>query len=131
MSLPEHFDALAPDGSEVRHLVRLAGGSMAHFRLVPGDVTAPTRAVGVEELWFITTGVGRLWLATPEGVEVIDLVPGMSVAIPDGARFQFRCDGESSLEIVAVTMPPWPGPSMGAEPTEGLWSPTMINGGKG
>ena len=34
--LPAQRDAIAPDGSQVRLLVRLPGGSMAHFELGPG-----------------------------------------------------------------------------------------------
>jgi hypothetical protein len=44
MRLPAAPDAVAPDGSAVRVLLRLAGGSMAHFQLAavtmppwPGD----------------------------------------------------------------------------------------------
>jgi hypothetical protein len=33
--LPTRHDAIAPDGSLVRLLVRLPGGSMAHFELGP------------------------------------------------------------------------------------------------
>jgi hypothetical protein len=36
------------------------------------------------------------------------LEPGVSLSIPFGTQFQFRCDGSAPLDIVAVTMPPWP-----------------------
>ena len=39
MPLPPDPDVLAPDGSQVRILLRLAGGSMAHFRLDPGETS--------------------------------------------------------------------------------------------
>ena len=39
--LPTRRDAIAPDGSQVRFLVRLPGGSMAHFELGPGEVSRP------------------------------------------------------------------------------------------
>ena len=37
-------DAYAPDGSEVRLLAALAGGSFAHFTLGPGKISAPVAA---------------------------------------------------------------------------------------
>ena len=43
-------DAHAPDGAEVRLLGRLAGGSMAHFRLPAGRVSRPVTHRTVEEL---------------------------------------------------------------------------------
>ena len=35
--LPVERDALAPDGSDVRTLLGLPGGGMAHFELPPGQ----------------------------------------------------------------------------------------------
>ena len=35
--LPVDHDAVAPDGSEVRILLGLKGGGMAHFSLGPGS----------------------------------------------------------------------------------------------
>ena len=37
--LPDAPDAIAPDGSQVRVLLRLGGGSMAHFELGAGRVS--------------------------------------------------------------------------------------------
>jgi hypothetical protein len=41
--LPTRHDAIAPDGSQVRLLVRLPSGSMAHFELGPREVSRPTQ----------------------------------------------------------------------------------------
>jgi hypothetical protein len=38
-SLPSEADAVAPDGSDVRVLLGLIGGSLAHFELSPGDTS--------------------------------------------------------------------------------------------
>ncbi|MEZ5669254.1 MAG: hypothetical protein R3F55_17815 [Alphaproteobacteria bacterium] len=38
MRLPAEADVQAPDGSDVRALLRLPGGSMAHFTLAPEQV---------------------------------------------------------------------------------------------
>lgn len=116
-------DAIAPDGSEVRILCATERGSMAHFRLPPGGVARPVAHRTVEEIWFVVAGTGRLWRRFGEAAEVTALEPGVSAPLPAGAAFQFRNDGEGPLEIVAVTMPPWPGMAE-AYPADGPWPPT-------
>lgn len=125
--LPEQADLRAPDGSEVRLLPRLAGGSMAHFRLAPGEVSKAVMHRTVEELWFILAGRGEMWRRQDGREEITPLAPGLGLSIPVGTRFQFRCLGEAPLEAVAVTMPPWPGEAE-ALPVEGRW-PARLGGG--
>jgi mannose-6-phosphate isomerase-like protein (cupin superfamily) len=108
-ALPEAFDVLAPDGSEVRILAASDRGSMAHFKLHPGQISQAVAHRSVEELWYVTSGEGRMWMCSGESEDTVALHAGVSLAIPIGAHFQFRCDGETPLEAVGVTMPPWPG----------------------
>src|SRR4051812_1194771 len=117
-------DAVAPDGSEVRTLCAVARGSMAHFTLPP---TAVSRAVAhrtVEEIWFFVSGRGRMWRRLGDVEEEVEVGPGVSVTIPVGTRFQFRCDGPEPLAAVGATMPPWPGEDEAYE-VEGAWAPTV------
>jgi mannose-6-phosphate isomerase-like protein (cupin superfamily) len=102
-------DAIAPDGSEVRLLCATARGSMAHFTLPPGAVSKPIWHRSVEEIWFVVGGHGRMWRRFEDEESITDLAPGVSLTIPVGTRFQFRCDGAEPLAAVGVTMPPWPG----------------------
>lgn len=118
--LPDNADVLAPDGSEVRILVATGRGSMAHFRLQPGQVAKAICHRTVDELWFVTAGCGRIWRKDQAGETVTGLVPGLSLTIPAGTSFQFRCDGEEALDIVGVTIPPWPGEDE-AEFVQGPW----------
>lgn len=120
--LPEAVDAVAPDGSEVRILSAAGRGSMAHFRLPPGAVSQAVAHRTVEEIWYIVSGRGRMWRKLGEAELVVDLSPGMSIAIPVGAHFQFRADGGEPLDAVGVTMPPWPGEEE-AYAVEGPWQP--------
>ena len=113
-------DAIAPDGSEVRLLASASRGSMAHFRLASGSVSLAVVHRTVEELWYFTGGQGRMWRAAEDGEEVIDVGPGVSIAIAAGTRFQFRWDGDAPLEAVGVTMPPWPGMDE-ATRVQGIW----------
>jgi mannose-6-phosphate isomerase-like protein (cupin superfamily) len=115
---------MAPDGSEVRILCALARGGMAMFTLMPETVAKAVAHRTVEELWCITRGRGRLWRKAGDQEEVTDLMPGISVAIPTGAQFQFRNDGTEPLEIIAATMPPWPGEGEAYFVT-GTWDPTL------
>jgi len=108
--LPIEADVVAPDGSEVRLLMTATRGSMAHFRLAPGAVTKAVRHASVEEIWYFVGGRGRMWRKDDSGESVVEVAPGMSIDIPLGTAFQFRADGDSPLEIVGVTIPPWPGP---------------------
>jgi mannose-6-phosphate isomerase-like protein (cupin superfamily) len=116
-------DAIAPDGSEVRLLCRVAGGSMAHFRLPPGACAKAVVHRTVEELWFVTAGSGEMWRRGNGHEEVVALRPGTAISIPLGTAFQFRAAPDSEVAAVGVTMPPWPGDDE-AQPTDGPWQPT-------
>lgn len=118
--LAEKPDAIAPDGSEVRLLAATPRGSMAHFELPAGKVSIAVAHRTVEEVWFFTSGQGRLWRKANGAEETIDVHPGVSISIPLGCQFQFRCDGDEPLEAVGVTMPPWPGMDE-AYAVPGIW----------
>lgn len=107
--LPERYDVLAPDGSEIRLLAALAGGSMVHCRLPAGAISLAVTHRTVEEHWYVIAGFGRLWRRQGEREETAALRPGSAHTIPLGTSFQFRNDGAEPLDIVIVTMPPWPG----------------------
>ena len=107
--LPERYDVLAPDGSEVRVLASGERGSMAHFSLPPGQVSLAVSHHSVEEVWFVLSGQGRMWRKTGDTQTVTELKSGLSLTIPVGTHFQFRNDGDVPLKCVGVTMPPWPG----------------------
>ncbi len=117
-------DAIAPDGYEVRLLGSLPRGSMAGFRLAPGAMSRAVAHRTVEEIWCFTTGHGRMWRSLGDREEITEVAPGVSITIPTGTQFQFRCDGAEPLEAVAVTMPPWPGADEAFAVT-GIWEPTV------
>jgi mannose-6-phosphate isomerase-like protein (cupin superfamily) len=123
MTLPSVPDALAPDGSEVRILLSLKAGSMAHFQLPAGQISRAVRHKTVEEIWYILSGTGEMWQSTNSQEETIPLSPNTCLTIPVGTTFQFRSSGTEPLTAVAVTMPPWPGDGE-AEMINGKWQPT-------
>ena len=121
-------DATAPDGTAVRLLLTLSGGSLAHFELPAGAVSHAVRHRTVEEIWFVLSGRGRLWRRC-EGEERIEaLAAGTALTIPLGTAFQFRAEAEAPLAFLAITMPPWPGMDE-ALPAAGPWTPTVPSGG--
>ena len=58
--LPGAADAVAPDGSDVRVLLQLGRGSMAHFELGAGRVSRPVAHHSVDEIWYILQGQGQI-----------------------------------------------------------------------
>ncbi|HNX34102.1 MAG TPA: cupin domain-containing protein [Kiritimatiellia bacterium] len=121
--LPARPDVVAPDGSDVRVLLGLDGGTMAHFELAPGRVSLAVVHRTVEEIWYIVGGRGEMWREQGGREETVALAPGDCLTIPLGARFQFRSFGPDALAAVAVTMPPWPGDGE-ASVVEGRWVPS-------
>jgi mannose-6-phosphate isomerase-like protein (cupin superfamily) len=127
MRLPAEPDVVAPDGCNVRVLLGVSGGSMAHFELAPGEVSIAVRHRTVEELWFFLSGRGQMWRSAGSVEETVDVGPGVCLDIPRGTTFQFRALGDEPLCAVGATMPPWPGPGE-AILADGLWTPTVTPG---
>jgi mannose-6-phosphate isomerase-like protein (cupin superfamily) len=115
-------EIIAADGSEVRVLCQLSRGALATFTLPPGAVSKAVAHRTVEEVWYVVRGKGRIWRKMGDREEMTELTPGISVALPTGTHFQFRNDGTEPLDIVAATMPPWPGEGE-AYFVEGKWPP--------
>ena len=122
--LPVAHDAIAPDGSNVRLLLQLKGGSMAHFEFSPGETSLAVAHRTVEEIWYFVSGRGEIWRKLDNHEEVVSVEGGVCVTIPLGTHFQVRSLGEDQLAAVGITMPPWPGEGEAYE-VEGKWAPTM------
>lgn len=122
--LPASRDVLAPDGSDVRILLGLRGGGMAHFALAAGAVSGAVTHRTVEEIWYCVSGRGEIWRRQGAREAVDALTPGTCITIPLGTHFQFRAAPDSALGVVAVTMPPWPGEGE-AVAVPGKWAATI------
>jgi mannose-6-phosphate isomerase-like protein (cupin superfamily) len=122
--LPVEQDAVATDGSNVRVLLELQGGEMAHFELPPGQTSTAVTHKTVEEIWFFLSGRGQMWRRTDSHEEVVAVEAGVCLTIPLGTHFQFRSFGYEALSAIGVTMPPWPGESE-AMVVDGRWKPTL------
>jgi mannose-6-phosphate isomerase-like protein (cupin superfamily) len=124
MHLPSRRTAIAPDGSDVRVLLGLKGGGMAHFELAPNQTSKAITHRTVEEIWYFLAGRGEMWLSQDGRSAVVDIYRGLCLTIPLGTHFQFRSFGGEPLSAIGVTMPPWPGESE-AIPVTGKWQPTI------
>ena len=107
--LPVDRDAVAPDQSDVRLLLQLSGGGMAHFSLAPGLTSKAVAHKTVEEIWYFLSGRGEMWRKQGDREEVVPVDAGLCLTIPLGTHFQFRSLGPDPLAAIGVTMPPWPG----------------------
>ena len=122
--LPVERTTIAPDGSDVRVLLRLDSGSMAHFELAAGQVSKAVMHRTVEEIWYFVSGRGQMWRRQNDRAAVVDVYPGVCLTVPCGTEFQFRSSGPEPLAAIGVTMPPWPGEDE-AVIVSGEWQPTV------
>jgi len=107
--LPQDYNELAPDGSEIRLLLGLKGGGLCHCTLPPGKTSKAVKHRTVEEIWYFLSGKGEVWRKDNEKEEVVEVIPGTCIDIPLGTHFQFRNTGDKPLCFIISTMPPWPG----------------------
>lgn len=122
--LPVQRDCAAPDGSDVRLLLGVKNGALAHFQLGTDQVSIAVTHKTVDEVWYILSGQGEMWRLNNQQEEVILLEPGVSLTIPLGTKFQFRTIGDKPLAAIGMTTPPWPGEDE-AVVVEGKWEPTF------
>ena len=106
--LPETPDARSPAGAEIRYLMGGTTGDMIHSSVPPGQVNRATVHATVSEFWHVLSGRGEIWRRDESGEEVTVLTPGVSIDIPVGTAFQYRCTGAEALRLLCITMPPWP-----------------------
>ncbi len=122
--LPEDRTSVAPDGSDVRTLLSLKGGSMAHFELASGQTSRAVVHRSVEEIWFFLGGRGEIWRKQGDREEISQVEAGVCISLPHGTSFQFRSFGPEPLTAIGVTMPPWPGNGE-AYQVQGRWISTI------
>lgn len=123
--LPRGRAVLAPDGCDVRVLLGLAAGGMAHFALAAGNTSAAVTHRSVEEIWYVVSGRGEMWRKQGEREEIVALEPGVCLTIPLGTQFQFRASADAGVAAIGITMPPWPGAGE-ARIVDGPWQASAL-----
>jgi len=122
-SFPSSPDDRSPAGAEIRHLMDGETGSMIHSTVPPGQVNRATVHATVSEFWHVLSGEGQIWRRDASDEETTVLVSGVSIDIPVGTAFQYRCTGDEPLQFLCISMPRWPG-EQEATFIEGPWQPT-------
>ena len=112
--VPQQYDNLAPDGSEIRLLHSMNGGG----------VSKPVYHLTTEEMWYFLGGQGQVWRKQGDNEAVVDVHQGISLTIPTGTHFQFRTVGESPLQFIIAGMPAWPGEQEAVLLDKGKWDVT-------
>ena len=120
---PETPDGRSPAGAEIRYMMEGATGNMIHSTVPPGQVNRATVHATVSEFWLLLSGREEIWRRDESGEEVAVLEPGVSIDIPVGTAFQYRCTGAEPLRFLCVAMPRWPG-NAEATQLDGPWLPT-------
>ena len=99
--LGAEIDATAPDGTAVRLLMSLRGGSMAHFELPAGAVSHAVAHRSVEEIWYVFSGKGEIWRMAGEDAAVTPMRAGLT-SPSAGTGFQFRAGPREPLRFLAI-----------------------------
>ena len=120
---PAAPDARSPAGAEIRHLIDGETGNMIHATVPPGQVNRAEVHATVSEFWHILSGEGQIWRRDAGREETTELRAGISIDIPVGTAFQYRCTGTEPLTFLCITMPRWPG-HQEATMIDGPWTPT-------
>lgn len=119
-------DGRSPAGAEIRHLIDGETGTMIHSTVPPGQVNRATVHATVSEFWHVLSGRGEIWRRDGAGEETTALEAGVSIDIPVGTAFQYRCTGADPLRFLCISMPRWPGDAE-ATVIEGPWKPTALD----
>ena len=126
-SFPAEPDGRSPAGAQIRYLIEGEPGAMIHSTVPPGQVNRATVHATVSEFWYVLSGAGQIWRRDATGEETTALASGVTIDIPVGTAFQYRCTGDRPLEFLCITMPPWPG-DQEATVIEGPWTPNAPEG---
>jgi mannose-6-phosphate isomerase-like protein (cupin superfamily) len=124
VTLPTQPDAKSPAGADIRYLMDSDLGGMIHSTVPPHQINRATVHATVSEFWYVLEGHGEIWRDDGAESGTTVLVPGTSIDIPVGTKFQYRNVSDVDLKFICITMPPWPGASE-ATYVKGIWEPTI------
>jgi|SRR3954452_2996481 len=122
-AFPSTPDGRSPAGAEIRQLIDGETGSMIHSTVAPGQVNRATVHATVSEFWHVLSGEGQIWRQDSTREETAVLRKGVSIDIPVGTAFQYRCTSVDPLRFLCISMPRWPGADE-ATVIDGPWQPT-------
>jgi len=118
------YEHISPAGAEVRSEMSNDLASVAHCTLPAGKISKAVAHKTVIELWHIIAGKGEIWRRQGGEELITTLEPGVTIDLPLGTDFQYRCLENSELVFLCVTTPPWPGPDEVRYLEKGIWTAT-------
>lgn len=123
-NLPTEPHGTSPAGAHIRVLIEGEHGGLIHSTVPPAQINRAVVHRTVSEFWHVLEGHGQIWRKHGSEERVVDLLPGVTIDIPVGTRFQYRNVGADDLKFICVTMPPWTGDEE-AVSVEGTWESTL------
>lgn len=115
----------SPLGAHIRFLMDGPHGNMIHSTVPPGMVGRACHFRTVDEYWYVLSGEGEIWRSAPDGqASITRLIPGVTIDIPLGTAFQYRCTGSEALVFTCTALPRWPGDHE-AVIVDGPWLPCL------
>ena len=87
--LPENYDYLALDNTEIRLLLENNYGGLAHGFMHPNSISAAITHRTVHETWFILSGQGLMWRKIDDIEQLDELKPNTIIEMPLGVEYQF------------------------------------------
>ena len=91
------FDIFSPRNSSIKNQ------SLAEARLSPGQITEEHCHAKSEEIYYILSGIGLMFL----GDEHVELNDGDAVIIPPGSKHRIRNVGKGELVFLCSCAPPY------------------------
>jgi mannose-6-phosphate isomerase-like protein (cupin superfamily) len=130
-TLPVDADYISPGGiAEIREMHRIRAGEIAHARVPAGKVSDTAWFDGRTEIFYVHAGRGQMWIDDGTSPLIVDLIPGRSVLVPAGARFQYRSGLCDELTLLLAVLPRWRD-SYHRAATCGPWPPSSGDGAAG
>ena len=106
---------------------RRRDGEHDPLHLPAGQINRATVHASVSEFRHVLSGEGQIWRRDGTGEDTTVLSAGVSIDIPVGTAFQYRCTGADPLEFLCISMPRWPGEGE-ATVIDGPWVPNAPDG---
>ena len=75
---------------------------MIHSTVPSGQVNRATVHATVSEFWHVLSGRGEIWRRDESGEELTVLTHGVSIDIPVGTAFHYRCTGAEALRFLCI-----------------------------
>ena len=92
---------ITKDGSTIREILKASNQSLAEATVLPGQTTAAHYHIKTEEIYYILSGQGLMFLKEDEK----EVGTGDAILIPPGQRHSIRNTGSDDLVFLCCCTP--------------------------